>query len=161
MRSSRVYRHFPTVDAAAFLDAVLFVREELNNINYERRETERERERGGTRRRYTWLAHWPLRCPPVSNAIINYLVGATALAPPRSLSHSPTLLPRDLFLPLSSLARLSLSHSLSLSLSLFFSLLLYLLPRDSLARRVCHKTFWLFVVTVFRSQLTRQEPNLC
>lgn len=35
---------------------------------------ERRRARAHTERTgYTWLPHWPLRCPPVSNAIINYL----------------------------------------------------------------------------------------
>ena len=50
---------------------------ELNNINYARE--------AGTRARTTRTSratHWPLRCPPVSNAIINYLtVPATVLAP--------------------------------------------------------------------------------
>jgi len=93
--------HLPSPSDVASLDAVLFVREELNNINYKRRERERDR------RRYTWFTHWPLRCPPVSNAIINYLaVGATTLAP---LGLFLVLLhPRDLFLPLSFLTRISL-----------------------------------------------------
>lgn len=42
-------------------------------------ERERENERKSSCRGeegdhgYTWPSHWPLRCPPVSNAIINYL----------------------------------------------------------------------------------------
>lgn len=138
----------PSLSDAASLDAVLLVREELNNINYARRERERKREREeAPDAGITWLAHWPLRCPPVSNAIINYLaVGATALAPLGLFLILPH--PHALFLPLSSLARLGLPAFPALSLSVVLSA-----PDVSATKPL------LFVVPVFRSQLTRRESN--
>jgi len=115
------HRHLPLrLSLSLFLSLSMVPRARLNNINYAR--SEKGYARGG----YTRLPHRPLRCPPVSNATINYpTVAATALA---RLSVSLSL-SRSLTRPFSSARTLIIrsrsfsfvsrrSFSLSLSLSL-------------------------------------------
>jgi len=122
-------------------------RARLNNINHAR--SERGYARGG----YTRLPHWPLRCPPVSNATINYpTVAATALARLSvsfSFSHGATFFLRSHAHP----ASRSLSFVSCRSFSLFLSLLqpLHLAaPRREISADSPR---------LLRSRLTRENPS--